>query len=129
MAADPAHRSDSYEFRYAFEHQIFRDHFFANPKINMLVLSQPGAVAGLYEFICQKTGNPFPYQKSDFVTNVCPIPDGGTLLCIEMPKPETAPLCHRIYLLANEDYTKTGYYTIESSIDGACLCRWKGDTH
>lgn len=51
-------------------------------------------------------------------------------VCIEMPKAERMPLCHRIYLVCNSDYTNCQYFTAEEDPYCIFFCGWtKNHTH
>ncbi|MBQ6811235.1 MAG: hypothetical protein IJO94_07525 [Firmicutes bacterium] len=69
------------------------------------------------------------YKPEDFQTYSHTSENGSKVLCLVFPTPEYVPLCFRIYIVSNADYSKIAYYTIERGETDSFLCAWKEEQH
>ena len=119
------------QMRYHYEHSALPRYFFEDPTNMLDVMKDVGAYR-LWASLADENGVTYPYQEEDFTLRWYE-PNGVTVLLIEMPQPETAPDCFRIYMVYDAATGTAGYYTVEYENflgESAMLCGWTADrTH
>lgn len=117
------------EIRYKLEHEVLKNRFFDMPEAMMKKLMADRGAYSLYALAFNQWRIDNPYKPSDFNMHVRNLREGGMCICLELPYPEYVPLCQRIYLLSNENYSRCAYYTVEIGPNYGALCEWKKDSH
>ena len=126
------------EVRYLLEHKFLPQVLFSaqGKKTVILLMNEHGSVlVRMMELLGSKLDPHYrcPYRAEDyrFSGRVYGGEDGTAksyVLRIDMPAPESPPLCHAVYICHDENCAHICYYTLEESLDGArCLCGWSPD--
>ena len=111
--------------RYSIEHDALKTVFYRDPRLIMdKAVSDPHGLFNFYKTTMELSGIPVPYTKEQFRTEKIIFTDGDIMVLAELPGPERMPLCHRIYMVTDGLYEKPAYFTIERSLEDACLCMW-----
>jgi len=116
-------RSEYGKVRYQIESTIIIDQFYDTPKEFVAFLRN----GGLYDFYdgfmkYYKVQN--PYKKEQFHVSEIQTSDGYSIICAELPKPEYALLCYRMYFVCDASFTQNALYTIEKEFTGGALFLW-----
>lgn len=116
------------EIRYYFEHRLLPDCFYKyKEKFIMALLTSEGKF--LYDImsdLCRESQEENIYSLEMYKVSACKLEDGTRIVKLDMPKPESEPLCYRIYLVFDESFEKADYLTAERGImeEQIFLCGW-----
>ena len=117
------------QLRYHFEHSALPRYFFDDPANMLDVLNGVGAFT-LFSSLGDENGVEYAYTLDDFPQHMYTAPDGTQMLQLDLPLPEVAPQCYRIYMIYNPDTQFAAYYTIEYENllgETALLCSWDAE--
>ena len=126
------------QIRYFFEHRLLPQELYSKRGSNVIIgmLEQKGEFfVSVLNLLGSEQGYKCPYSPSDFVLKPQLMRANGktpslAILAIDMPEPEITPLCSRIYICHDENFSRIRYYTLERSITGGnILCGWEKDSH
>lgn len=124
-------------YRYQFEVFYLTSLFYQNPEKLIKEIKEYNSklytlMEECYIEINKQNGSSIqiPYKPDDFNVKDIFINFKTICVCIEMPKPERMPLCHRIYLVCNLDYTNCQYFAAEEDPHCIFFCGWtKNHSH
>lgn len=118
------------EIRYFFEHKLLPMWFFQKKEELIAILLDKNANMPFVVMndICEKEGVKMTYEPTQYNSVMYVMTKEITMVMLNMPKPESEPLCHRIYLVFDKDYKKLGYFTVEEGNKfGNFMCGWDKD--
>jgi hypothetical protein len=120
------------DVRYFFEHKMLPQYFYDRPESLLAGIYKQGLYY-LWELVCKENeAEPF-YAEKDYITHWYTDNKTMELVQIELPEPDAATLCYRIYFVYGPDEDQNAYYTVESdefAPDTTILGTWTKDgTH
>lgn len=121
MCADEKLNSRIIKARYKAEQVLMNDYLHRDTRLFLNALINDNKMYDLYKAVLEGECGICPYDKSQFRTESMNT-EGFILVCVDLPEPETEPLCRRIYFVCNGDYEKAMYFTVEKGISGTFLC-------
>ena len=131
--AEEAAPPTPYAVRYFFEHKLLPQLLYEEDPQQFLGYLNENGVFALWSSFTQTNGFDVIYTQEDFAQNLYMEEDGSWIMLVNLPKPEEAPLCSRVYLCWNPTTDRKGYYTVEyDNFMGEAwfLCGWNEDgTH
>lgn len=117
-----------YDVRYYYEHKLLPQLFYEIPE-DVLVYMQDGKAFDLWKSLTEDVNFPLTFTADQFILRDYPQEDGGTLLQLELPKPEDTALCFRVYFYRNA-LGVNNYFTVEYDNyfgEAAYLCGWTAE--
>ena len=127
--AEEAGQPTPHDIRYYFEHRLLPGELYENTDQLIGFLRRNGIYA-LWASFTESNGFDTVYPEDAFGIAEFPQEDGTDVIMLALPKPESAPLCSRVYLCWNPETGKTGYYTVELDDffgEAWFLCSWSAD--
>lgn len=109
------HHQLRYQVEFHLLPELLEEH--AQVFIGDLEAQKGEALARFYRNLYARNRAFSPYEAADFVVAQLPAIGNRRLLRIEMPKEHLLPpLCARVYLVYDNGYNETAYYTLEMSM-------------
>ena len=128
QAATPYSETKIGRLRYQVEHVFFRDFFFQNGAGLIDALLEPHGMGNVYCTALQEMRAHPKYYDDEFGLESMKTDEGNYMVSCRLPKPEHIGLCYRMHFIFNADFSKSAYYTIERTADGAELCVWDSES-
>lgn len=102
------------ESMFYFEHTLLPGWFFGEGKKFVIVaLNDPGFLYRVVSDVFSNEGVANPYKKEEFMAEPAKIKEDLMMMRVIFPMPSEEPLCYCAYMFFNNDFTQTGFYTIE----------------
>ena len=117
------------QVRYSFEHSMMPRYFYDRPDSVLGAIYHNGFYP-LWKVVCEENNVNPTYPEKDYIVHWYTVDQKAELVQIELPDPDSATLCYRIYFVYGPDDDDVVYYTLESddfAPDTTFLCTWDKD--
>jgi hypothetical protein len=116
--------------RHVVESRFMHEYFFTNPTGFIDQLTEPYGLVSLYcEVLRDQKARRIPYYNTDFAIDTTKMDNGDYLVIAELPAPEFAGLCYRMYFLFDGTFNRTAYFTVEREEGAVRLYLWDKDAN
>ena len=111
--------------RFKVEREFLREYFYRNPTGLVADVTEEYGLHNLYvNYMRTLRVRSFPYKPEHFLIDTGKTERGDYLVIAELPEPEFANLCYRMYFLFNADFSHVAFFTVEREEDGVQLYLW-----
>ena len=128
----------NFQVRYFLEQRFLPQNLYSEYGSNVIAKMLQGRGAFFVQvlnYIGENENYKCPYTEAEFVFKPLLVGGDGSMpefavLAIDMPAPEKAPLCSRIFICHDSAFSNIRYYTIEKTINNSyMLCGTSGEDH